>query len=128
MSVKGALTILKVSYKILEYLYTHSLIDSLLSDASGKAIGFMLAQMYDNMLKPIMFRGRVLSEAEQRYATVDKELLACYFAIKKCEIYVLGYDFIVYTDHKPLINLKGFKDVINRRYRWIEYLESMSVR
>ena len=51
-------------------------------DASGKAIGFMLAQMYDNILKPIMFGGRVLSEAEQRYATVDKELLACYFAIK----------------------------------------------
>ena len=74
----------------------------------------MLAQMYDNMLKPIMFGGRVLSEAEQRYATVDKELLACYFAIKKCEIYVLGYDFIVYTDHKPLINLKAFKVVIDR--------------
>ena len=34
-------------------------------DASGKAIGFMLAQMYDNMLKPIMFGGRVLSETEQ---------------------------------------------------------------
>ena len=96
-------------------------------DASGKAIGFMLAQMYNNMLKP-MFGGRVLSEAEQRYATADKELLTCYFATKKCEIYVLGYDFIVYTDHKPLINLKGFKDVVNRRYRWIEYLESMSVR
>ena len=41
---------------------------------------------------------------------------------------MLGYDFIVYTDQKPLINLKGFKDVVNRRYRWIEYLESMSVR
>ena len=83
-------------------------------DASGKAIGFMLAQMYDNMLKPIMFGGRVLSEVDQRYAAVDKELLACYFVIKKCEIYVLEYDFIVYTDHKPLINLKGFKDVVNR--------------
>ena len=42
---------------------------------------------------------------------MDKELLACYFSIKKCKIYVLGYDFIVYTDHKPLNNLKGFKDV-----------------
>ena len=88
----------------------------------------MLAQMYDNMLKPIMFGGRVLSEAEQRYATADKELLACYFAIRKYEIYVLPYDFIVYTDHKPLINLKDFKDVVNRRYRWIEYLENMSER
>ena len=59
---------------------------------------------------------------------MDNELLACYFAKKKCETYVLGYDFIVYTDHKPLINLKGFKDVVNRKYRWIEYLESISVR
>ena len=86
-------------------------------DTSGKAIGFMLAQMHDNMLKLIMLGSRVFSEVEQRYTTVDKELLACYFAIKKCEIYVLGYDFIVYTDHKPLINLKGFKDVVKRRYR-----------
>ena len=38
---------------------------------------------------------------------------------------MLGYDFIVYT---ALINLKDFKDVVNRRYRWIEYLESMRVR
>ena len=59
---------------------------------------------------------------------MDKELLACYFAIKKCGIYVLGFEFIVYTDHKPVINLKGFKDVVNRRYRWIEHLEIMSVR
>ena len=41
---------------------------------------------------------------------------------------MLGYDFIEYTDYKHLINLKGFTDVVNRRYRWIEYLESMSVR
>ena len=41
---------------------------------------------------------------------------------------MLGYDFIVYTDHKPLINLKSFNDVLNRRHRWIEYLESINVR
>ena len=88
----------------------------------------MLAQMYDDMLKPIMFGGRFLSEVEQRHATVDQELLVCYFVIKKCEIYVLGYDIIVYADHKPLINFKSFKDVVNRRHRWIEYLKSISVR
>ena len=59
-------------------------------DTSGKAIGFMLAQMYDNILKPMMFGGRVLREVEQQYSTMDKELLDCYFAIKKYEIYVLG--------------------------------------
>ena len=52
---------------------------------SGKAIGCMLLKLYDNMLKPITFGGRVLSEAEQQYAAVHKQLLTCYFAIKKCE-------------------------------------------
>ena len=34
----------------------------------------------------------------------------------------------MYTDHKPLINLKSFKDVVNCLYRWVEYLESMGFR
>ena len=93
-------------------------------DASVKAIGFMLAQQHDDQLRPIVFGGRVLTNIEQRYATIVKELLACYFALKRCEIYILGYDFIVYTDHKPLC-LSAFKDVLNKRFRWIQYMESL---
>ena len=37
----------------------------------------------------------------------------------------MGNRFIVYTDHKPLVHLKAFKDVLHRRYRWIQYLESV---
>ena len=86
-------------------------------DASDKAIGFMLAQQYDDQLRPIMFGGRVLTDVEQRYATIDKELMACYFALKRCKIYILSYDFTVYTDHKPLSCLSAFKDVLNKRFR-----------
>ena len=82
-------------------------------NASDKGIGFMLAQQHDDQLRPIMFGGRVLTDIEQSYATIDKELLACYFALKRCEIYILGNDFIVYTDHKPLLCLSAFKDVLN---------------
>ena len=57
-------------------------------DASDKAIGFMLAQRHDDQLRSIMFGGRVLTDIEHRYATIDKELLACYFALKRCEIYI----------------------------------------
>ena len=69
-----------------------------------------------------------LSDTEQRYATVDKELLACYFALKRCEIYILGYDFVVYTDHKPLLSLSALKDILNKRFRWIQYMESLGTR
>lgn len=58
----------------------------------------MLVQMHDDQLKPIMFRGTVLSDTEQRYATIDKELLACVFALKKCEIYVFGVWILYNTD------------------------------
>ena len=98
------------------------------SDASGSAIGFMLAQQHGDQLRPVMFGGRVLSDVERRYATIDKELLACYFAVKRSEIYLLGHEFIVYTDHKPLLSLSAFKDVLNKRFRWIQYLESLGTR
>ena len=74
-------------------LLVHALFDQLFviqCDASDKTIGFMLAQQHHDQLHPIMFGGRVLTDIEQRYATIDKELLACYFALKRCEIYILG--------------------------------------
>ena len=98
------------------------------TDASDKGIGFVLAQEVDNCLQPIQFGGRVLSETEQRYCVTDKELLAVYYAVKTCEIYLLGHQFLVYTDHKPLSYLKEFKDIQNRRFRWISYLEEMGAR
>ena len=70
----------------------------------------------------------MLTDIEQRYATIVKELLACYFTLKRCEIYILGYDFIVYTDHKPLLCLSAFKYVLNKRFRWIQYMENLGSR
>ncbi len=95
------------------------------TDASEKAIGFVLAQEEQGQLRPIQFGGRVLTDTERKYSVTDKELLAIFFAVKKCQVYVLGQDYVVYTDHKPLIYLNCFQDLISRRYRWIQYLEEM---
>ena len=84
-------------------------------------------QEHDNVLKPITYGGRVLTGTECRYATIDKELFAIYFAVKKNEVYILNHTCIIYTDHKPLVSLKSFKDVVNKRYRWILYLETLAV-
>jgi hypothetical protein len=47
-----------------------------------------------------------LNDAETRYATLELEALAIYWAIKKCELYLSGLPhFLVITDHKPLIPL-----------------------
>ena len=42
------------------------------------------------------------------------------------EYYLIGHTFVVYTDRKPLIYLKAFKDIVNKRFRWVEYLECVN--
>ena len=74
---------------------------------SNANITGLFMQGFDNELLPI---SRVLREAETRYS-----------------YYLVGHQFIVYTDHKPLTYLKAFKDIINKRFRWIEYLENILV-
>ena len=98
----------------------------LISDASNKAIGHVLLQEVEEELRPVLFGGRVLSDTEQRYSTTDKELLSIYFAVKKCEFYLVGHKFVVYTDHKPLIFLKTFRALVDKRIRWINYLENIN--
>ena len=98
------------------------------TDASGAAIGFVLGQEENGIIKPVKFGGRTLTNCEMNYSVTDKELLSIYYACKQTEVYILGNDFIVYTDHKPLIHLKTFRELVNRRFRWIQYLEEIHVK
>ena len=100
----------------------------IVSDASNNAVGFMLGQIYGKDSRPVLFGGRVLLKAERNYDTTNKELLACYFAVKSCAVYVIGHEFFVYTDHKPLIYLKSFREILAKRYRWIQYLEDIGTK
>ena len=88
----------------------------------------MLGQIYENVHRPILFGGRVLLKAERNYDTTNKELLGCYFLVKSCSVYVIGHELYVYTDHKPLIYLKTFRDILAKRYRWIQYLEDLATK
>ena len=68
------------------------------TDASSKGLGSCLMQ---NGL-PIAFASRALTDAETRYAQIEKELLAIVFACEKFSYYVYGRDVEVQSDHKPL--------------------------
>ncbi|PIK33275.1 hypothetical protein BSL78_29913 [Apostichopus japonicus] len=67
-------------------------------DASMSGLGAVLMQD----AKPIYFASRSLTDAEQRYANIERELLAVVFACEKFHMYVYGKEFIVESDHKPL--------------------------
>lgn len=67
-------------------------------DASKSGLGALLLQEG----KPVAYASRALSDAETRYAQIEKELLAVVFAFSKFHQYVYGKDVVVESDHKPL--------------------------
>lgn len=76
---------------------------SLVVDASDFAIGAVLQQEVQQELQPLGFFSRKLNSAETKYSTYDRELLAIYSSIKHFSFMIEGRNFVVYTDHKPLI-------------------------
>jgi len=53
--------------------------------------------------QPVTFASRCLSPVEQRYAQIEKEMLAIVFACERFRQYIYGRDIIhIQTDHKPL--------------------------
>ncbi|XP_071051479.1 uncharacterized protein [Onthophagus taurus] len=67
-------------------------------DASSKGLGACVMQ--NN--KPVAYASKVLIEAQQRYAQIEKELLAVVFGCEKYKQYIYGQNIIIETDHKPL--------------------------
>ena len=67
-------------------------------DASSKGLGAVLLQQGH----PIAYASRALTDAETRYAQIEKEMLSIVFACKKFHCYIFGKETTVYNDHKPL--------------------------
>lgn len=87
------------------------------TDASDYAMGAVLSQGELPNDRPIYFFSRTLNEAQKRYSTIHKELLAIVEAIKAFRVYLYGRFFILITDHKPLCYLFRMKDCGSRLFR-----------
>lgn len=76
---------------------------ALITDASDFAIGAALEQFVEDTWQSLGFYSRKMSPTERRYSTYDRELLAIFSSIKHFKHIVEGREFVVKTDHKPLI-------------------------
>lgn len=75
---------------------------ALKTDAFNFAMGAVLEQFQEGQWKPLGFFSRKSSEAQRRYSTYDRELLAIFASLKFFRHQVEGQDVTVFTDHKPL--------------------------
>lgn len=70
-------------------------------DASQYGMGAVLLQ--DN--HPIEFASVSLNKCQQKYSQIEKELFAIVFGCERFKYYLYGRDFIVQTDHQPLLGI-----------------------
>jgi hypothetical protein len=80
------------------------------ADASSYGLGAVIRQKQpDGYFKPVAYASRSLTPVERRYAQIEKDALAITWAIEKFADYLTGKQFVVETDHKPLVPLLGSK-------------------
>jgi len=74
------------------------------TDASNDGIVDCLShKMLDGSERPISFISRTFAQVETNYSVADKEALAIYWSVRKLLQYLQNQQFIIRTDHKPLI-------------------------
>ncbi len=76
------------------------------TDASAYGLGTVFSQVgADDQEHTVAFTSRTLTLAEQKYSTVEKEALACVWAVEKWRTYLWGHKFTLRTDHQALTTL-----------------------
>jgi hypothetical protein len=76
------------------------------ADASSFGLGGALFQKQsDDSWRPVTFVSRSMTEVEKRYAQIEKEALATTWVCERLAEYLVGVQFHIHTDHKPLIYL-----------------------
>ena len=95
----------------------------LTTDASNVAVGAVLSQGEAGNDRPVMFASKALNDAERRYSTIEKELLAIVWATEYFRHYLLHRHFTIYTDHQPL---RGNVKLKKQTYRFTKFIHKLS--
>ncbi|GBO12139.1 Retrovirus-related Pol polyprotein from transposon 17.6 [Araneus ventricosus] len=94
-------------------------------DASTYGLGAVLLQNS----QPVAYGSVSLTNTQQRYAQIEKELLAVIFGLEHFNYYTYGRNVTVETDHKPLLGLskKPYDSISPRLQRMLLRLNKYNV-
>lgn len=76
---------------------------TLTTDASDDAVGAVLHQIADGQIQPLGFYSKKLSPSQKKYSAYDRELTAIYQVVQHFKYALDGREFVVFTDHKPIV-------------------------
>ena len=104
---------------VLRYFDAKEQETTLQCDASEKGLGACLMQKG----QPVQYASRALTQTEQNYAQIEKEMLAISFGLDRFEKYVYGRHIVVETDHLPLVTIhkKSLLSLPKRLQRMLMY-------
>jgi hypothetical protein len=100
------------------------------TDASRSGIAWTIQQKDEQgRLRPVLFGGRALKDAEKRYNIHDLEDLAVYHCFKDNYVLLANNDVTVYTDNSALSHLMKMKLSANSRLtRWAMFLQPFRIK
>lgn len=96
-------------------------------DASPVGLGAVLVQQHTDGDRIIAYASRSLTEVEKRYSQTEKEGLAIVWGCEHFNLYLLGKEFELITDHRPLEYIYSTKSRPSARIeRWVLRLQPYS--
>ena len=90
------------------------------SDVSYEALGLVLQQEQDGMLKVIAYTSRALQRDERRACSTRQKAVA--YGLKHFRQFLLGRRFVCSTDHAELTSLFRTPEPMRQQARYLDLL------
>ena len=94
------------------------------TDASENGIGAALLQEHEEGRFQVEYASKKLLPRESRYSVIERECLAVVWSVGKFMKYLYGKEFVIETDHQPLMYLNQAKYSNSRLVRWSLFLQN----
>ena len=98
-------------------------------DVSNSAVGGVLTQVNKGgKSQPVTYFSKALQKSQKNCSTHPKEASVLIVAVRQWHVYLMGREFVIKTDHNPLVHLRNTKDPRGKIARWINELEEFTYR
>jgi transposase InsO family protein len=88
------------------------------TDASKIGIGAVLMQTHPNGDLPVAYSSKKFTATQMNWPATEQECYAIIHAIEKWNKYLDGREFVIETDHKPLLPFNTKKQLNSKCERW----------